>query len=95
MAGSAMALPFMFEHSHRRGCLKFLENRATVKAKKPSKDGENNKTGQRPHYQPPESTIPCLFFNYCKVERGMFVQNVHNAPTAEHLNIHNQFLYLV
>jgi hypothetical protein len=29
------------------------------------------------------------------VERGTFVQNVHNAPTAEHLNIHNQFLYLV
>jgi predicted nucleic acid-binding protein len=28
-------------------------------------------------------------------ERGTFVQNVHNAPTAEHLNIHNQFLYLV
>ena len=27
-------------------------------------------------------------------EKG-FVQNVHNAPTAEHLNIHNQFLYLV
>ena len=27
------------------------------------------------------------------LERGAFVQNVHNAPTAEHLNIHNQFLF--
>jgi hypothetical protein len=42
--------------------MRFLENRATVNAKKPTKDGKNDKTEQRPHYQPPESTIPCLCF---------------------------------
>ncbi len=41
----------------------------------------------------PLPDIPTLVHS-C-LERGTFVQNVHNAPTAEHLNIHNQFLYLV